>query len=151
MNDTNRQNHAYIKNRSCLTAVVDVQQKLLKRRIEWYPDRNLGAPKTRLVQAISADDIASAFESIDHEAVSMVVERSFARFDDLKIGKMIREYLRKRKCTAINSSSSDRFEINRAFGNKTSPQGSLISPKLWRIYDSLFTDFYEEGLKVMVR
>lgn len=114
MDDTNAQNHAYTKNRSCTTAVMDVQAKLLEARLKWDPnlywDRNLGAPKRsgkKLVQFISADDIASAFESVDHPAVIEAVRRGLYGYPVVNIHGLLKWYLSARKSTAVDRNTGE--------------------------------------------
>lgn len=151
MDDTNSQNHAYTKGKSCITAILDVQRKLPEARLNW--DRNLGSPKPngkKILQFISADDIASAFESIGHVSVSEAVRRSFFCHPGINLHGLLKDYLSRRKSYAVDRNGGDNIEITKVFEDKTAPQGSLLSPKLWRIYDSLFSDFYEEGLRRLV-
>lgn len=153
MDDTNHKNHAYTRNRSCISAVLDVQQKILLARLKANAslrDRSLGAPKKKILQFISADDIASAFESIGHGAITEAVKRSFACYEGLNLSGLLHDYLKLRKSTAVDRDSGETFEITRVFEDKTSSQGSLLSPKLWRIFDAIFSDLYEESLANLV-
>lgn len=54
MDDCNYHNHAYIKDRSCLSAVIDVQIKMMEAAIN--ADSRLQDGQ-RLITFISADDI----------------------------------------------------------------------------------------------
>lgn len=151
MDDTNSQNHAYTKGRSCITAVAEVQAKLLEARLYW--DRNLGSPKRtvkKIVKFISADDIASAFESVDHPAVTEASRRGLFCYPGIKLHDLLKWYLSSRKSSAMDRNTGEEIPIPKTFKTKTAPQGSLLSPKLWRIYDSLFSDFYEDGLRRLV-
>lgn len=156
MDDTNSKNHAYIKSRSCITAVLDVQAKLLEARLNWESqrDRNLGSPKwsrKKIVQFISADDIASAFESVDHPGVTEAVKKSFRYYPGMNLHGFLKYYLSTRRSSAIDRNTGEEIPIPKTYKSKTAPQGSLLSLKLWRIYDSLFSDFYEEGLERLVQ
>ena len=231
IDDRNPDNHAYKSKSSCSTAIVDVQKKLLKIRNplikqtntssdyqstndQILPDLNLGSKSWKLISFISADDISSAFESVEHKLVCKAIDRSY-KGDKALIGELVGSYL-KRDAYAIekraktdgdassnssggpqlpssggtfnssggppNSSggqpplssggpvapeTAESFElgkvaascagygvskqkITRIHHNKTAPQGSLLSPLLWRIFDAILTSIYKKSLNKLV-
>lgn len=144
MDDCTYHNHAYIKDRSCLSAVIDVQQKIMEATIladDLVPDGY------RLVTFISADDIAAAFESIEHFIICDAVSRSFAGDSGFNVADAIGYYLKQRVSYAFDASTRDEFLIRKRFKDKTSPQGSILSPRFWRIFDAVFTELYLEKLQ----
>ena len=150
MDDYNEDNHAYKSRRSCATAITDCQKKLLKTRNPLVEkDRTLGS-KMRRITFISTDDIKSAFESIEHDLVCLAIKRSFAGDVDCKVHELVRSYL-DRRAVATLKGGSEREDLVRKYSNKTAPQGSILSPFLWRVYDSTFTDLYKDMLQIQVK
>lgn len=101
---------------------------------------------------ISADDISGAFESIDHELVCYVLDKMMGSTTYYKLAKFLDSYL-DRKAFGVEEGDNNvlvKIEIVRKFLKKTTPQGSLLSPLLWRIYDNLFTELYKENLEAVV-
>lgn len=69
-NDMNSNNHAYTKGKSCLTAVLDLQSKLAQARkikSQWNDQE--------IILGIGADDIAPAFESVDHRIITYATQK----------------------------------------------------------------------------
>ena len=150
MNDFNDDNHAYVAKHSCATAITDCQKKLLRTRNPLVEkDRTLGS-KRRLITFISTDDIKSAFESIEHDLVCLAIKRSFAGDRECKVHELVRSYLN-RRAVATHKGGSEKIGLVRKYDNKTAPQGSLLSPFLWRVYDSTFTDLYKDMLQIQVK
>ena len=241
MNDRNPENHAYRPKSSCMTAIVDVQKKLLKVRnpmirrraqqvveeSENDRDLNLGSKSWRFITGFSTDDISSAFESVEHRLVCLAIERTY-HGDDAKISNLIGSYLKRVAYAIERSDTSDlgmkntaaaqssgglppyspndrsdsqfsgglppnticsggissnnkncyngeqpvsnahefidpgtlieavttkkvmKKQVRRVYHQKTAPQGSLLSPFLWRVYDAIFTSIYKKSLQVMV-
>ena len=50
----------------------------------------------------------------------------------------------------MDESTGDYVEIKKTFPNKSTPQGSILSPKLWRYYDGLFSRLYTNSLADLV-
>ena len=150
MDDYNEDNHAYISQRSCATAITDCQKKLLRTRNPLVEkDKTLGS-KMRRITFISTDDIKSAFESIEHDLVCLAIKRSFAGDVNCKVYELVRSYL-DRRAVATLKGGSERENLVRKYNNKTAPQGSILSPFLWRVYDSTFTDLYKDMLQIQVK
>ena len=246
IDDRNPDNHAYKAKSSCSTAIVDVQKKLLKVRNplvkqtntnpdsqstddQILPDLNLGSKSWKLISFISADDISSAFESVEHKLVCKAIDRSY-KGDAALIGELVGSYLKRdayaierisntngdasgsssggpqlpssggilpnssggppnssggppissggpptssggqlppssggpadpemvesfelgKVVTACASHKVSRQKITRIHHNKTAPQGSLLSPLLWRIFDAILTSIYKKSLNKLV-
>ena len=137
MNDMNDINHAYTAKRSCLTAILNLQKAVRDIKLKSTELEKLGY---KLTPVVSTDDISGAFESVVHKYVATSVGNSLAG-DERKIKELILSYL-DRKCEAKDSGTEERYRIYRRFKSKTTPQGSLVSPKFWRIFDALFTKYY---------
>lgn len=140
-NDMNHANHAYKGGKSCLTAVLSLQQKLAqarKIRSKWKDQE--------MIYGIGADDISSAFESVDHRILIYSINKMFVSCEIIKIDKIIESYLH-RKSMVTDHGTGELMCVLRAFSYKTIPQGSILSPKLWRIYDLSFSVLYENSLK----
>ena len=71
MDDLNFDNHAYIEDRSCLTAVLSLTEYLKKIRED---GKTLKKDGYQLIPIIMAEDISSAFESIDHDFISAMID-----------------------------------------------------------------------------
>ena len=142
--NNNKQNHAYTKKRSCITAITDVQKLLLKISNP-FEDKNLGANQYIDIPIMSTDDISSAFESVPHRAVYEAIERDYYGDNRYKISQLLQSYL-KRNIQAKDRITNERINIEKKFQNKSIPQGSIISPLLWRIFDGLFTGYYNKLL-----
>lgn len=145
MDDLNRDNHAYRKGSSCLTAIVDLQRKITYAKL-LATDKDL--KKFKAMTMLSFDDIAGAFESIDHILVCYALELIFKSEERADIAGIVASYL-DRNSKMIDRSSGESLELVRFHLLKTSPQGSILSPLLWRIYDNIFTELYKDSIKVV--
>ena len=136
--DRNYENHAYTGERSTMTAILDVQRHL--RNI-----RNMKAPEGyEIIPVIGADDISSAFESAEHKIVARAIGKMID-CHELKIDKLVESYLERKM--QVTDRKGNFLDITKRFDDKSTPQGSLLSPKLWRIYDNVFTELYREKLQ----
>ena len=75
MNDMNVDNHAYVADKSCLTAVLSLMEYYRKIRKE---AKELRKQRELLVLILDAEDISSAFESIDHDMIAQVLSEAFS-------------------------------------------------------------------------
>lgn len=144
MDDRNYHNHAYIKDRSCLSAVIDVQIKMMEAAI--LAEGQL-AEGEKIITIISADDIAEAFESIEHAVICDAVRRSFTGDSGFNVADAIDYYLKQRESFAFDRATDEKYKIHKTYMDKTSPQGSILSPRFWRIFDAVFTELYLEKLR----
>ena len=136
--DRNYENHAYVAERSTMTAILDVQRHL---RII----RNMKVPEGyELIPVIGADDISSAFESAEHKIVARAISKMID-CSHLKIDRLVESYLQRN--IQVTDRKGNFMNITKRFDDKSTPQGSLLSPKLWRIYDNVFTELYREKLQ----
>lgn len=142
--DGNTQNHAYTPRKSCLTAIIDLQAHLRRARAlkSCHKDQEI-------VYGVSADDIASAFESVDHRIVIYAIRCMFHNCEIIKIDRLVESYLT-RESMVTDHETGQLLVVIRAFAYKTIPQGSILSPKLWRIYDLTFSLLYENSLKRLI-
>lgn len=145
MDDLNHDNHAYKSRRSCLTAIVALQKKLTYARL-LASEKDLR--KYKCISMISPDDIADAFESIDHKLVAKAIELIFSKEKRANLPGVILSYL-DRRSTLIDRSTGERIALIKTFIFKTSPQGSILSPLFWRIYDGIFTKMYKNNLELL--
>lgn len=142
-NDLNAKNHAYTGGKSCLTAVLDLQKKLAEARkikSSWQDQE--------IILGVGADDIASAFESVDHRVIIYAIRMMFVSCETIKLDKVIESYLH-RHSRVTDHDTGEILLVIRTFTYKTIPQGSILSPKLWRIYDLTFSLLYENSLSVL--
>ena len=142
--NNNKQNHAYVKKRSCITAITEVQKLLLKISNP-LQDKSLGAEQYIDIPIISTDDISSAFESVPHHAICEAVKRDYHGDNRYKVSRLLQSYLT-RNINATDRTTGERIIVEKKFQNKSIPQGSIISPLLWRIFDGLFTGYYNKLL-----
>ena len=86
----NPDNHAYVADKSCLTAVLALMEYYRKIRHE---AKDLKKEGEFLVPILDAEDISSAFESIDHDMTGEVVEEAFSEVGDFNLKGVIKSYL----------------------------------------------------------
>ena len=146
MDVKNDDNNAYSKGRSCLSAIVDVQGKLVQAMNPYEYNKNGSGDKEVVI--ISTDDIAAAFESVDHYAVAKCIGRAFAG-DNYKIAELVRSYLHRRS-DIIDRATNQLKKLQKRYEDKTAPQGSLLSPFLWLIFDAIFTHLYKKTMRKVV-
>ena len=108
--DRNRDNHAYTSGKSCMTAIIEVQKRLLMAK-----RRHINGRKFKFVSFICAEDIKSAFESVDHETVVLALEMSYGWDGRWNLPRMARSYLR-RRAWVIDPVNKKEVEILRKFG-----------------------------------
>ena len=142
--NNNKENHAYTKSKSCLTAITDVQKLLLKITNPF--DRNLGNKQYIDIPIISTDDISSAFESVSHYSVCEAIKRDYQGDFRYKISDLMYSYL-ERDIQATDRITGERCKVTKKYQNKSIPQGSIVSPLLWRIFDGLFSGYYNKLLQ----
>ena len=141
IDDRNIDNFAYVKGKSCLSAITKVNDILSKIRQKYKNGK-----KWKYLTILSLDDISGAFEGIDHILIQMVFE-TLMENEKFKIGKLIRSYLTRK---AVVAGNGEEMILKGKFDTKTSPQGSLLSPTFWRIYDSIFTKLFRNNMETLL-
>ena len=101
-----------------------------------------------LLPILMAEDISGAFESIDHEAICRILELRFNSSEEFNIGGAIWSFL-ERQPRVKSRETDETLEIHKKFAHKTAPQGSSLSPLLWRFYDAIFTKIYKDNLDAL--
>ena len=102
-----------------------------------------------MIPLILAEDISAAFESIDHNLIARYAQRHFDDDGDFKMKDLLLSYL-DRKSDIIDRDSDERVNIRKRYSTRTSPQGSILSPALWRIFDHAFSTLYKNALGQLV-
>ena len=143
VHDNNEQNHAYVRKKNCLSAITEVQKKLL--RIQTERDRSLGAPQYHHIPILSADDISNAFQSVSHDAICNALKNEYLGDTNYNISSTLRSFLQ-RDTWAIDRKTGQKIRVNRKFLDRSIPQGSILSPALWRMFDGLFSGYYNDLL-----
>ena len=69
----------------------------------------------------------------------------FTHDSEFNIRKVIASYL-KRSSWVVDRLTGDRRKVEKKFDSKTAPQGSSLSPTLWRLFDALFSRMYTNAL-----
>ena len=138
--DMNHENHAYTTARSCTTAIASVNDGLLKAKLK---GRKYKVNNKRILSILSADDISGAFESVDHELIRYVIGKVYQDNQFQNLALTILSYLN-RKAYAIDD-AGHKLEIKKTIQEKSTPQGSLMSPLFWRVYDGIFTERYRRS------
>ena len=69
--DLNTENHAYISERSCQTAILKLSEYLRKVRLK---NNLLRSENFQLIPIILAEDISAAFESLDHHIICRILD-----------------------------------------------------------------------------
>lgn len=51
--------------------------------------------------------------------------------------------------TLVDRTTGERIALVKTYIFKTSPQGSILSPLFWRIYDGIFTKLYKNNIEIL--
>jgi hypothetical protein len=155
LDDLNTENHAYTGQRSIFSAMTD-----LITAVQDIKRLNLDLDSTEsreweYIPIIIAEDISGAFESVPHDTIVQCIKLMFG-FDKLtdnntdietKLPQLIKSYL-DRQAYITNDKEKHKL-INRP--GRSTPQGSSLSPKFWRIHDHCFTTTYHQIIKHRLR
>jgi len=145
--DKNSDNHAYCELKSCVTAIMNVSEHFKKLRIRQQQLKRVGK---QLVVVFSAEDISSAFESIDHGALDEFCKMVFDEDgSEVKIRLLIKNYLT-RTSFVVDRETKEKLQVIKRYDDRTSPQGSILSPAFWRIFDKIFSQIYKDDLDYLV-
>ena len=101
--------------------------------------------KKKLITFILTEDISGAFESISHEVIDEILKHCFADSSEFNIRKVVASYL-KRESWVTDRVTGERRKVEKRHENKTAPQGSSLSPTLWRFFDAIFSKMYKDTL-----
>ena len=140
--DLNEDNHAYTSNKSCLTAIINLQENLKQARTENVKVQKEGY---RVVTIIMAEDISSAFESVLHCLIIQFINHNF-KVGNMNLGASLACYL-DREAFTLDRTTDEKLPVRKRYSDRSTPQGSLVSPKIWRIYDNIFSHIYKNALQ----
>ena len=146
IHDLNHDNHAYIKDCSCLTAILVVMEyfRCLKRM-----GKEARKQGYIIIPVFMAEDISSAFESIDQDMVDRILELCFSAQGNFDLRGVIKSYL-DRVSWIVDRRTKDKVKLDKTYDFKTSPQGSTLSPALWRLFDNIFSTMYKDKLNELM-
>ena len=139
-NDLNHDNHSYKKGKGCLTAITKAQEALL---IDFIRAKGIDMRGKKLSTNYQFDDISGAFESVDHVILEYALELIFRLEPNYNIKGVIISYLN-RRARVVDDHSDDCYELKLKH-LRSIPQGSILSPLLWRIFDGIFTQLYKNS------
>ena len=131
-------NHAYIEFLSCQSALIDVSEFFQAQRVFCTKSGFIYIP------IILCEDISGAFESIDIDALIFIFNILFRGNNEFQIVEWIKSYFERKSFVKDEEAE---IELIRTFLNKTSPQGSILSPAFWRFYDALIAKRYSDRLQ----
>ena len=144
LDDKNYDNHAYVSGKATLTAITATQKALLDDRLR---ASGIDLRGKKVIHAASADDISGAFESVDHLLLGYALELIFKIESGFKIKEVIMSYLN-RHANVVGDDNEDSYSLaNRTL--RSIPQGSILSPLLWRIFDGIFTQSYKNAFPLI--
>ena len=142
--DKNVENHAYIANRSCMSAILKVQEFFKNARNMADDD-----PDHLYIPVILTEDISSAFESLPEELIVRIIQHCF-ECSEIKLDEVISSYLNRCSYVVDNKDRKKKLKIRKRYINRSSPQGSVLSPKFWRFFDKVFSHHYKKSLNFLV-
>ena len=143
--DGNPDNNAYTAGKSCQSAMISVQKAYKRFRKIAKND-----PCHDYVVVDCAEDISSAFESIDSVLIQNYCHLVFTDNDKINMSGWLKSYLDRTTFAVESLNGGPKVPINKKYSNRSSPQGSVLSPRLWRIFDGVFTHIYKRELEKCV-
>ena len=93
--------------------------------------------------------ISSAFESVDHEAILEFIDNNFKNIlttNSFDLKKCAKSYL-DRTANSFDRETNKKLPVTKRHRNRSTPQGSLVSPFFWRVFDGLFTKLFINSLE----
>ena len=81
-----------------------------------------------LLPVVLAEDISSAFESICHTTIERILDRVYDSGAEVKMKGLILSYLKRQ--SQVTDGGGNRIGVKKRYENRTSPQGSILSPAL---------------------
>ena len=143
IDDCNDENNAYFPGKSCITAMLEVSEHMKVLRARREELQKIGK---KLVVIFEAEDISSAFESIDHIAIELFSEATIDELNsNIKLKEQFMSYLN-RQSFVTKRGTDIKLEVEKRYEDRTSPQGSILSPAFWRIFDKIFSHMYKKSL-----
>ena len=139
IDDGNPWNHAYLKRKSTQSAVLNAIETVTEYKAA---AAKLKANGLNASVIILAEDISSAFESIDGGVICNYLE-PFDINPEFKICAITKSYLDRDSKIFENDDSR---QVNKLSRSRSSPQGSILSCRYWRIFDGLATRLYMNGV-----
>ena len=139
-NDKNNDNHAYIRNRSCQSAILHVSEFFRLQRLLAKTSQGDYVH----VPIILCEDISSAFESIDAKCLVDVINHLYTDLGEFKLSELVLSYMQRRTFTSENN---ELLELVKKEITRSAPQGSILSPKFWRYFDCIFSRLYTNNLE----
>ena len=144
IDDLNHDNHAYKSKRACMTAITAAQQTFLT---DYLKTAGIDMTGKKIITSISLDDISGAFESVDHVIISYLFEKLFKRENRFNIEGVILSYL-DRDAKVVSDDTAETYDLaTKAL--RSIPQGSILSPLLWRLFDGVFTKMYKNTFPII--
>ena len=156
IDDQNRDNHAYTQNHSIFSAIANLIATT--EDINKLNDTLLTRPERRnhkILPIIIAEDISGAFESLHHESIASCISHMHQLHHypvherkkiQIKLDLLVQSYLTRKSRV---SNDKEQLELHNRAGRST-PQGSSISPKFWRIHDQLFSRIYQNRINATI-
>ena len=123
--------------------MLDVSEHMKSLRERREELRKIGK---KLIVIFEAEDISSAFESIEHAAIWMFSEATIDELNsEVKLKEQFKSYL-SRQSFVTKRGTDLRIEVKKKYEDRTSPQGSILSPAFWRIFDKIFSHMYKKSM-----
>ena len=144
INDANPWNHAYKKAMSTQSAVINAIETVSFCKSEVKRLKKLGYNASIVLMA---EDISSAFESVDGKVICDFL----APFDtnpNFQMMNITKSYLN-RKSTVIEKGISG--IVTKPSQSRSTPQGSILSCRYWRIFDGLATRVFMNGVTAFTK
>ena len=138
-NDQNSANHAYTTGKSCQSAIIEVSEFFRNQRVLTKNSKNFV-----YVPLILCEDISSAFESIDSKCLVDIINNLFSDTGEFKLAELVNSYMTRKIYTCENG---ELMELVKKEITRSAPQGSILSPRFWRLFDCLFSRLYTNDVE----
>ena len=146
VDDKNPDNNAYISQKSCQSAILEISEALRDYRTS--DAAKLAAERGDIViPVLFLEDVKSAYESIASKALELIMDILYDENGDFKMAKIIKSYMNR---TTFIVEKDVLREVCRKHIERSAPQGSILSPTFWRFFDGLFTILFKNGLEQMI-
>ena len=121
-------NHAYKIGLNCQTAVFDVDQFIKDKELGWH-------------SCAIFIDLRGAYESVEHRIIKYLIQK---KSDTL--ANLTHQYVAGRKASITNNISRKEDVILNYRKNRSIPQGSIVSPWVFRQYCGLFSKWLTDTI-----